>query len=303
MNEVVKYHNDLNTKPLQAWTEVEMNILFAIVAKVRNKSTTQVVFAFDELKRLSNFSSNSKKSNVEFVDRLIDVSEKIAVLSYTERSANGLKGKIIPMFKEFDIDGEDTKTLVVQVSPHFERLFNELDIHFTSFELLEFVTISSTYAKTAYRLLKQFRVPGWWQVTLEDFKLLMDIPESYKSGNIDQRVLSVILKQLGGSDDNAIFKNLRVEKLKKKGRGRGGVLTGYKFIFDKEATGEWVDGKYDDSKTVINLAKKTKKAKIEPIPEWVDKESTAETPLTPEQQQEIAERYTKLPSRQRKSEN
>mgnify|MGYP003404356788 CR=1 FL=1 len=300
MNEVVKYHNDLNTKPLQAWTEVEMNILFAVVAKIRNKSTTQVVFTFDELKRLSNYSTNSKKSNAEFVDRLFDVSEKLSALSYTERSANGLKGKIIPMFKEFDIDGEETKTLVVQVSPHFERLFNKFGIHFTSFELLEFVTISSAYAKTAYRSLKQFRTKGWWQVTLEDFKLLLDIPEGYKSGNIDQRVLKVILSQLGGSDDTAIFKNLRVEKIKKKGRGRGGVLTGYKFIFDKEITGEWIDGKYDESIAAVKPARKTK---TEPIPEWVDKESTAETPLTPEQQQEIAERYTKLPSRQRKSEN
>lgn len=69
---------------------------------------------------------------------------------------------------------------------------------------------------------------------MDDFKLLLDIPNSYRSSNIDQKILTPILKQLGGTDDDAIFKNLKVIKNKKKGRGRGGILYSYTFTFDKD---------------------------------------------------------------------
>ena len=42
-------------------------------------------------------------------------------------------------------------------------------------------------------------------------------------------------------DENAIFKTLAVEKIKKR---PGSVLTGYKFTFDKEKTIQYVENKY-----------------------------------------------------------
>lgn len=124
--------------------------------------------------------------------------------------------------------------MTVSVHPNFAHIFNKIGIEFTQIELQEFVDISSTYAKTVYRLLKQYRTVGCWTVTLENFKVLLEIPESYRSSNIDQKILTPILDQLGGTDDDAIFKNLKVIKNKKKGRGRGGVLYSYTFTFDKD---------------------------------------------------------------------
>jgi plasmid replication initiation protein len=248
MNEVVKYHNDFNTATLRKWSEREMNVLFAVIARVKEKSSATIVLDFGELRKLSNFGN---VSTIEFVDELFEISKKLGTLNYTERVSR-LKGKVIILFSEFDIDGE-TGTLTVQVNEDFEKLFNRLGV-FTTFELAEFVRIQSTYAKTVYRLLKQFRTQGWWQISIEDFRELLIIPENYKSGNVDQKVLKPILEQLGGPGENAIFKNLQVEKIKKKGRGRGGVLTGYKFKFDKEKTSQYVENKY------ANQAKPTKKA-------------------------------------------
>ena len=36
-NEVVKYHNDLNTVQMRKWTTEEMNFFFSIVAKAKEK--------------------------------------------------------------------------------------------------------------------------------------------------------------------------------------------------------------------------------------------------------------------------
>jgi len=267
-NEVVKYQNDLNTATMRTWTETEMNILFSIVAKIRDTSTFSTTFTFEQIKSLSKFKKNLTRK--EFVTELVSVSKKLGFLNYLERSEDGLDAKLFILFQTFDIKGSED-TLKVCVHPQFEYVFNKIGMEFTQFELDEFVYIQSTYAKTAYRLLKQYRTTGWWKVTLEDFRLLLDIPNSYRPSNIDQQILKPIIEQLGGSDNKAIFRNLKITKDKKAGRGRGGILTGYTFSFEKEKPGEWVKDKY-----------KNKTAKKEILPDWADKEFI-ETELSEEE--------------------
>ena len=121
--------------------------------------------------------------------------------------------------------------------------------------------------------------------SIEDFRHLLSIPDSYKSGNIDQQILNPTLEQLGGSDENAIFKNLKLEKIKKKGRGRGGVLAGYKFEWETEERKQFTP-------------KPTKsKVKKENLPEWANNNTTAtETPLTPEAKAKLDKRIAGLKS-------
>jgi len=112
--------------------------------------------------------------------------------------------------------------------------------------------------------------------------LLLDIPNSYRPSNIDQQILKPILEQLGGSDEDAIFRNLKITKNKKAGRGRGGVLTGYTFTFEKEKTGEWIDGKY-----------KNKSQRKETLPDWAN-ENVTETPLSAEEEEALKKRIEDL---------
>ncbi|MBO0438672.1 replication initiation protein [Vagococcus fluvialis] len=274
-NEVVKYQNDLNTATMRTWTEMEMNILFSIVAKIRDTSTYTTTFTFDQIKELSKFKKNLTRK--EFVTELISVSKKLGSLNYLERSEDGMNATLFVLFQTFKIKGNE-ETLDVMVHPQFEYVFNKIGMEFTQFELDEFIHIQSTYAKSAYRLLKQYRTTGWWKVTIEDFRLLLDIPNSYRPSNIDQKVLKPILEQLGGSDDAALFKNLKVTKNKKTGRGRGGVLTGYTFTFEKEKTGDWIDEKY-----------KKKSQRKETLPDWAN-ENVTETPLSAEEEEYFRKR-------------
>lgn len=278
-NEVVKYQNDLNTATMRTWTETEMNILFSIVAKIRDTSTYETTFTFEQIKELSKFKRNLTRK--EFVTELVSVSKKLGSLNYLERSEDGLDAKLFILFQTFDIKGSQD-TLKVCVHPQFEYVFNKIGMEFTQFELDEFIHIQSTYAKTAYRLLKQYRTTGWWKVTIEDFRLLLDIPNSYRPSNIDQQILKPILEQLGGSDEDAIFRNLEITKNKKAGRGRGGVLTGYTFTFEKEKTGEWIDGKY-----------KKKSQRKETLPDWAN-ENVTETPLSAEEEEALRKRIEDL---------
>ena len=135
-----------------------------------------------------------------------------------------------------------TYDLEVHIQDDFYEMMKNYKLGFTRFELAEFVNLSGSYAKTLYRLLKQYRTSGSKIVTVEDFRQLLNVPKTYRQREIDTRVLNPCIKQLSRELDmfdtvRAPFRNLKCEKIKKKGRGvkgRGGTITHYAFTFEAE---------------------------------------------------------------------
>lgn len=118
---------------------------------------------------------------------------------------------------------------MVAVNPRFSFLLNDLTSQFTRFELAEFTALKSSYAKETYRRLKQYRQTGVWKVSIEDFRRLLDVPESYQTCDLNKRVLKPIQDELGP------LLNLVVHKKFRKGAGRGRrSLAGFEFEFDPE---------------------------------------------------------------------
>jgi len=105
-------------------------------------------------------------------------------------------------------------------------LLNELD-SWVRYSLQQFNDLQSSYSKTMFRLLKQFRTTGFAYFTKEDLHELLDIPKSYNQGTIDQRVFSPIRKEL-----TPLFRGLTIKK--KYGKGRGKPVIGYQFSFKPE---------------------------------------------------------------------
>lgn len=73
-------------------------------------------------------------------------------------------------FKSKWTDDLSDLEIQIKVSDEFEYVLNKLNSEFTFYELIEFTQIRSTYAKTIYRLLKQWRTLGKKEFSLEDFK-------------------------------------------------------------------------------------------------------------------------------------
>ena len=101
------------------------------------------------------------------------------------------------------------------------------------------MSLSSKYTKTIYRYLKQFRNTGLWKIKYKDFKEILGIPSSYQTCNIETRIIKPAIKQLTQEknlfDEKRIpFKNLKIKKIKGRGRGRGGIIEALEFTFDKE---------------------------------------------------------------------
>ena len=131
------------------------------------------------------------------------------------------------MFTEFKING-DVENPYVDIRIYEKALpfLNNLD-EWVRYSLQQFNELQSSYAKTMFRLLKQYRTKGFAYFSKEDFHELLDIPKSYKQPDIDKRVIKPIRQEL-----TAIFKGLTIKK--KYGKGRGKPVIGYQFTFKPE---------------------------------------------------------------------
>lgn len=231
MSQVVKYHNDLNTVPMRSWSAEEMNFFFSILSKLRDKGTDTIEFDTDDLKDLSRFAD---KHQQRWVDTMENVASKISQLTYIERSDE--KTSVMTLFSQFDIYPQIRK-IEVSVSKNFDYIVNRISANFTTYELEEFTQIKSTYAKTVYRLLKQWRTVGKKEYGIEEFKRLLGMPDYYTPSHIDKNILKYVMKELP-----AFFVDLKIKKIKKNTRGT--PVTGYIFTWKPESTIPWIDNKY-----------------------------------------------------------
>ena len=216
------------------------------------------------------------------------LANNISQLRYIEKTKNSIE--YMPLFTRFKVEWEDDLSDMqaqVSVSPLFEYILNKLSANFTQYELQEFTSIRSTYAKTAYRLLKQWRTVGRKEFKIDEFKLLLDMPSSYKSSEIDRAVITPILKQL-----SPYFEDLKVKKIKSKKRGN--PVLGYEFTWKKEVTGTYDPDKFNKPKPKkSNKAKSSKKTSKTNVPAYHNP-NYEKKPLTPEQEKRANELKAKV---------
>ncbi|BBM39756.1 initiator RepB protein (plasmid) [Leptotrichia hofstadii] len=222
MNEVVKYNNNFNNISLRNFNANELDILMAICSRTKEKGEEEITFHFDKLKKLINYSDNTSATFVKDLestyDKLISIKLKV-----------GDERRFIKfvLFTRYSVD-VDEKTVEIAVNKEFAWVLNELNVTFTAFELKEFISLKSSYAKEFYRRMKQFKSTGKWNISLEDFKRIMDVPVNYRMCDIDVWVLKPIQKELKEKYGLKIQKTYNT-----KGRGRPAV-SGFIFTFLKE---------------------------------------------------------------------
>ncbi len=254
--EKVKYHNDFNKIALPSFDESELNLLFIILAKVKNIKAGETVNIYPK-----DFCKMTGKNytNKELADIILTLKTKFfkadfTILLETEKeignaTINLFQTMTIWCVKDNPYNGNDFSKNFTRVelilNPLFEYILNDLLNNFTEFELTEFVNIKGKYAKILYYHLKQFRSTGevfLWENDFEKFKKTLNIPTSYKMSEIERRVLIPAIKELKKERnlfdmDRIPFKNLRYDKIKKKGgKTSTSRITGIVFYFDKEIT-------------------------------------------------------------------
>ena len=224
-NEIVRYSNQFNAQALRRFTALDLDLLMAIAARVRDKEIDEVTFTFEELRRLAHVKKNL--TDKELAARIVEVNDRLLACRF--RFQDDSRTVQFTLFSGFETDWK-TRKLLVAVNPRFSFLLNDLTSQFTRFELAEFTALKSSYAKETYRRLKQFRQTGVWKVSLAEFRRLLDIPDSYRISHINSRVIKPI------EDELKPLMNLKVHrKFAKVAAGRGrSQLVGFEFEFDPE---------------------------------------------------------------------
>jgi plasmid replication initiation protein len=277
MTEVVKYHNDLNTVVMRNWKPVEMNIFFGIIAKLRDKDTRKVIFSTDELREMTDTAGN--KNINRWNKAMIEVSQKVSQLNYYYEDEE--RYVLMMLFSMFEVNKKE-QTLTVQVSEHFDYVLNQLNATFTSYELREFTELRSSYSKSMYRLLKQWRTVGKKRFSVDEFSMLLDIPNSYSKGMVDRQIINPIIDELSN-----YFDNLKVKKIKE--NTRGNPITHYEFTWTPEKTGQWIENKY-----------KKRSKKKETVPDWLGKEYADEQEIDTETNDALKKRLENLKNKRPK---
>lgn len=250
MSDIVKYHNDFNKIKLPSFTEQEQNLLFLIFAKIKEKGINNVINLYANDFKINEKLSNSREYLTENINSLkykfFKANFKQIIETKTEvihRYVNLFETMEIHYIKRNPYDGYDESTLfnriTLKINPDFAYLVNQLTTNFTAFELEEFISLSGKYAKTLYRLLKQYRTTGKAYFKWEEFCRVMDISEKLAMRDIDKSILKPAIKELSKERNlfdqvRVPFKNLAYEKEKTSGRGRGGKVSGIVFTFKPE---------------------------------------------------------------------
>jgi len=219
---ITVYKNELNAVPFRRFNAVEMDLFFSICSKMRNKGINKVKFKFDELKELSKYSATSIEKFIHDLDKTYT---KMLQLNYRVDNETGFGFERFVLFNKFKVDDKN-QYVEISVNPDLEHIINKITGNFTKFELEEFTSLRSSYSKTAFRLVKQYRQTGFWKVSIEDFKELFDVPKSYPMNAMTMRVLEPIQREL-----EPIFKNLKISKIKAK---KGNRIEYIEFRFKAE---------------------------------------------------------------------
>lgn len=208
MKKIVEYDSKLNTISFGKFKEKELDLFFSICYKMKNEGVNEVTLSFQELKELSNYSRNDIK---RFTKDLDNTYTKLLDLKLDVLISSKVRERFV-LFTRYRVD-EEKKEMTIQLNQQYNFVLNDIG-KFTKFDLMEFANLKSTYAKNMFRLLKQFDSKSskecWYQVKLDDFKIILGIPKSYQMINIDKRVLLPISEQL-----KPLFCGLKIEKIKK----------------------------------------------------------------------------------------
>lgn len=210
-NELVKYGNELNTVPFRSFTNREFNVFFAIISRLRDHEDNKVTLTFDKIKELSD-NHQHKGQFISDLRKTYDKLQKLTVYNLTDD-----KYQSWVLFDFFEINTKKEE-VTVRVNRDLTGVLNNLS-QWTRFNLRSFVKLRSSYSKSMFRLLKQYRTSGKRRFKIEDFRRLLDIPKSYRSSDINSRVIKPIKHELP-----PYFENLHIRKLKKHTQ-----ITGYSF--------------------------------------------------------------------------
>ena len=219
--EIVKFHNDLNKIKFNEFNLYDYKIFFVACVKVLEKGDNLIEIDFSELRKILELTKRNTVSTEYLENMILETANKLAKINFNIEN-RFFKG-FSTLFTDFYIPKEGEKKLYVRINEKTKYILNNLVRNFTLANLQLLNSLTSKYSYRLYLELKQFeniddknkfekdgRFYCWRNFEIENFREIMDIPESYKMNDIDKRVLKPSLKEL-----EKYFEDIFITKVKK----------------------------------------------------------------------------------------
>lgn len=218
MKALVKYHNDLNSFSFNGFNEKELDLFFAICYKIKEKGTDIVEFDFSELKDLLSL----RKKPERLKEYILSLNKKLLSMKCSYHIELDVYDSFV-FFTRLKTNFRTGK-LEITINLPFKFLLNDLVRNYTKFDLIDFVSLKSTYSKNLFKLLKQWETIKEKKFSIDEFREILGIPDSYKMSDVDKRVLTPIMSELP-----QYFFNLKLEKIK-----TGRKVASFKFTWSSK---------------------------------------------------------------------
>lgn len=202
-NNLIRYNNNMNTVPFGKFKEKELDLFFSICFKLKEQETKELILNFSELKELSHYENRNLE---RFVKDLKSTYDKMLALNFTIGCSSNFTKFVL--FTKYSINSS-LRIVSIKVNEEFRYILNELTGNYTKFELMDFVSLKSGYSKNVFKLLKQWEQVGKYEVSIEEFRRILDIPVKYRMSEIDKKVLTPVMEELPQH-----FFNLNLQKIK-----------------------------------------------------------------------------------------
>lgn len=247
--EIVKYGNSINDTPLEGLRAGGIDLFMALCALMGDEGHKKVTFDYGTLKKMVGLSGERNDYVAKQFGAAAGIINNLRFAVHDKQTGQAVYVTLFPTC----INDPESYTLTVRVNEDAEDLLNNVNERFTLFELGQFVLLEGKYSKNLYRLLKQYRKTGTYQVNADRFRKLMDCPEKYPNKEFMRVCINPAIKELS----RGFFEDLKVEPIR--GSGRGNPIVAYEFTFKKtkETVGQYNLDDYSGSGQEQKQAKKS----------------------------------------------
>jgi len=197
---LVRFDNTFNSLFPNNFTKTEMNAFMYLISVLSSEKSDQITLDYKKIRDIIVY--NPKRTSQDFDEVLTKLSNKLSDLMLTLTDDD--KDFDLRIFPTFIRNWYDRK-LTVGINPKAKHLFTSCS-GYTQFDLREYISISSRYAKSLFVFLKQFRSTGIWHVHIEDFKKKLGIL-NFSNNNCIHRCIYPAIEEL---NKKGIFTNLSV---------------------------------------------------------------------------------------------
>ena len=212
----IRIHKKLNLMPINFKKETLINIFYGLI-KIFNRVNgpqDSIEVTKTELWKLGGFKG---EYNSEYIKDLVGeitkadtfkISEEHEIsgsIFVTERIGDKYKIYITEPYRKLLFTRKDLE-IMTKAKNKEKMAVGELDYWDTTLkgkskELVllkeaDILGINGKYNKRLYSLLGQFKKTGEYWTSMDNFKSLLEIPKSYKMGDIDKRILEPAKKEL-----------------------------------------------------------------------------------------------------------